>query len=138
MDVSDNVLAAQARYARWLTWGTRVGLAILTLGFAAYVTGVVALHVPIERLPALWDRPSGEVLLQTGIRAGWGWTEFIHRSDMLVLAGIALLASCSIACLAAVIPVFRARGERIYVGICIVQIAVLVVAASGLLAATAR
>jgi hypothetical protein len=133
MDVNDDALAAQARYARWLTWGTRIGLGLLALGFVAYVSGIVASHVPIERLPALWDRPSDELLLQTGVRAGWGWTEFIHRSDMLVLAGIALLASCSIPCLAAVIPTFATRGERAFVAICVVQIAVLMLAASGIL-----
>lgn len=53
---------------------------------------------------------------------------------MLSLTAIALLASCSIPCLATVIPVFRARGERIFALICVAQIAVLLLAASGMLA----
>ena len=127
-------LAAQSRYARWLTWGTRLGLALLVLGFLGYVGGIIAPHVPIERLPALWGRSAAELLSATGVRSGWGWAAALHRSDMLVLAAIALLASCSIPCLAAVLPVFRRRREMVFVTICLLQIAVLVLAASGLLA----
>jgi uncharacterized membrane protein len=50
---------------------------------------------------------------------------------MLILLGIGVLASCSIPCLAAAIVVFARRGERLFVAICVLEIAVLVVAASG-------
>lgn len=134
LNAARDALEAQERYGRWLAWGTRLGLALLVLGFVAYVAGFVAPHVPIERLPELWGRPASELLEQTGVRPGWGWAAVIHRSDMLVLAAIALLASCSIPCLAAVIAIFRARGERILAVICVLEIAILVLAASGLLA----
>jgi hypothetical protein len=125
---------AQKRYARWLGWGMRLGFGLLAAGFVAYVSGLVAPHVPIEQLPSLWGRPAAEFLREAGISAGWGWAALAHRGDMLNLVGVALLAACSIACLAAVIPVFRARGERAFVAICALQIAVLVLAASGVLA----
>lgn len=133
MNANPDELAAPTRYGHWLAWGTRLGFTLLVLSFVAYVTGLLAPHVPIERLPLLWERSASELLEQTGLRAGWGWSALLHRSDMLVLAAIALLASCSIPCLAAVIPVFRAKGERVFMAICLLQIAVLVVAASGLL-----
>jgi hypothetical protein len=122
--------AAQRRYARWLAWGTRIGLAFLIVGFLAYLFGF-APHVPIERLPALWERPATELLAETNLRPGWHWATLVHRSDMLVLAAIAFLTSCSVACLAAVLPLFRQRGETAFVIICVLQIAVLLVAASG-------
>jgi len=121
----------QRRYARWLAWGTRVGLAFLVLAFLAYLFGI-APHVPIDRLPALWDLSAPQVLRETGVRPGWHWAT-IYRIDMLVLATIALLSSISIACVAAVLPMFAKRGDRVFVAICILQIAVLVLAASGLL-----
>ena len=124
----------QARYARYLAWGTRLGLALLVPSFVAYVAGLVAPHVPIDRLPSLWSRPAADFLRDAGIDAGWGWALFAHRGDMLNLVSIAVLATCSIACLAAVIPIFHARGERAFVAICVLQIAVLLLAASGLLA----
>jgi hypothetical protein len=124
---------AQATYARWLKRGTFVGAAVLVVGFAAYVLGVVP-HVPIEHLPALWEQPASQYLERAQLRPGWHWATLVHRSDMLVVAGIALLATCSVASLAAAIRAFRARGERAFVVICVVQIAVLLLAASGLLA----
>ena len=129
-----DALAVQERYGRWLAWGTRLGLALLAIGFVAYIAGLWAPHVPIDRLPALWAQPASELLKQTGVAAGWSWAALLHRSDMLVLAAIALLASCSIPCLAAVMPIFAARGERAFAVICVLQVAILVLAASGLLA----
>lgn len=50
------------------------------------------------------------------------------------LVGIAALASCSVPCRAAVAPLFRARGDRVHAGICVPVIAVILLAASGVLA----
>lgn len=122
-------MAVQDRYGRWLAWGARLGLALLAIGLLAYLTGLVDPYVPIERLAARWHLPAGEMLREMGLRPGWEWTRHIHRSDMVMLAGIALLASCSIPCLAAVIPLFHARRERIFVAVCALQIAVLLLAA---------
>lgn len=127
------VAPEQARYAVWLAWGSRLGLALLIMGFLAYVTGLLPPHVPIERLPSLWGLPTADFLRETGTGAGWSWVALTHRGDMLNLVGIAVLASCSLACLAAVIPVFRGLGQRIFVAICVAQIAVLLFAASGFL-----
>ena len=123
----------QLRYARWLAWGTRAGLACLVLAIAAYIFGI-APHVPIERLPALWELSAPQLLRETGMKPGWHWASLLHRSDMLLLAAIALLSSISIACVAAVVPAFAKRGDRVFVAICVLQIAVLLLAASGLLA----
>lgn len=124
---------AQLRYARILAIGTAVGLGLLVLGFIAYVSGWIEPHIPIERLPQFWTRPSGEMLAEARLSPGWGWAALLHRGDMLLLAAIALLASCSIPCLAAVVPVFRRRGEQVFVAICVMEIAVLALAASGIL-----
>lgn len=124
--------AARRGYARWLRRGTWLGVVVLVAGFAAYILGATP-QVPIEHLPALWDRPAATYLEQTGLRPGWHWASLVHRSDMLALAGLALLASCSIASLVAAIGPFHRGGERVFVVICILQIAVLVLAASGLL-----
>ena len=126
-------MAVQVRYGRGLAWGARVGFALLLIGFVAYMTGLVDPHVPIERLAALWHRPAGEMMREVGLPPGWAWSQLIHRSDMLMLAGVALLASCSLACLAAVIPLFHARRERVFVIVCAMQIAVLLLAGSGIL-----
>lgn len=126
--------AEQERYARWLARGSRLGFAMLVVGFVAYVTGMVEAHVPIARLPALWHLPAGEFLAATGIEPGWGWMALAHRGDVMNLLGIAVLAAISIPCLLAVTPIFHARGERSLTAICILEVAVLLLAASGVLA----
>ena len=126
--------APQRRYGAWLAWGGRIGMAALVLGFLAYVSGLVGPHVPMERVPELWHLPASDLLREVGLEPGWAWAQLLHRSDMAMLAGIAFLASCSALCLAAVIPLFHARGERLFVAICVAEIAVLALAASGLLA----
>jgi hypothetical protein len=128
-----DVTAPQERYALWLKWGTRAGMLLLILGFFAYVTDLIGSHVPLERIPELWHRPAADLLAEIGLRPGWGWAELAHRSDMAILLGIGVLASCSIPCLAAVIPIFLARGERAFAAICVLEIAVLALAASGVL-----
>ena len=125
--------SAQHRYARALAWGTRIGLALLVIGFAAYLLGMTP-HIPMERVPVLWSRPASELLAEAGLKPGWHWATLVPRSDMLVLAAIAFLASCSLGALAAVLPIFRQRREYVFVAICILQVGVLLVAASGLLA----
>jgi hypothetical protein len=125
---------APRAYAKWLRRGTYAGVAVLVAGFAAYLLGM-APHVPMDQLAALWEQPAGRYLEYARLRPGWDWANYLHRSDMLVVAGIALLATCSVAGLAAAIRAFRASGERAFMAICAVQIAVLILAASGLLAA---
>jgi uncharacterized membrane protein len=129
---SDDGGAVQRHYARWLRRGAWVGVAVLSAGFAAYLLGV-APHVPMDQLAALWERPASEYLRHASLRPGWSWAALVHRTDMLVVAGVALLASCSIVSLVAAIYAFRENGERTFAIICAVQIAVLVLAASGLL-----
>ena len=41
------------------------------------------------------------------------------------------LAGCSGLCLLSLLPLYRRRGDRAYLGLCVAQIAVLLVAAAG-------
>lgn len=126
--------AAQERYARWLELGARAGLALLVIGLVVYATGMLAPHVPIEGLPALWTLPAERYLQEARITPGWGWAMLVHRSDHLTLAGIAVLAGCSILPLGTSLAAFRASGERTLAILCALEIAVLLLAASGFLA----
>lgn len=124
----------QTLYARVLDWGSRVGLVVLVLSFAAYLSGLMASHVPPERLPELWIHPVGRYLELTQSPTGWGWLSMIHLGDMAGLLGIAILAGGSVACLLALVPLYAARRDRAFVAICLAEVAVVVLAASGWLA----
>ena len=124
----------QLRYARLLNWCTRVGLVVLLLSFAAYVFGLAESHVAPERLPELWIHPVGRYLELTDSPTGWGWLALVHRGDVAGLLGIAILAGSSVLCLLALVPLYWARGDRRFVAICLAEVAVVVLAASGWLA----
>jgi hypothetical protein len=125
----------QLRYALWLDWGTRFGLAVLVLVFLAYGLGLAEPHVPHERLQEVWNLPVSDFLVATGLPTGWGWVAHAHRSDIANLIGIAMLTGCSLLALLVLLPLYARRGDRVYLGICVAQIAVLLLAASGVLTA---
>ncbi|HVO08436.1 MAG TPA: hypothetical protein VMT83_16710 [Burkholderiaceae bacterium] len=124
----------QLRYARLLEWGTRVGMAVLLLSFAAYVLGLAESHVPVAKLPELWIHPVGRFLELTQSPTGWGWLALLHRGDIAGLLGIAILSGASVLCLLALVPIYLARGERIFAAVCLAEVAVVVLAASDWLA----
>ena len=134
MELKPGADRAQAVYATSLAWGTRIGLGLLVATFLAYVAGLIPAHVPIEELPRHWALPAAELLAATGSAPGWGWAAWLPRGDMLVLAAIGLLATCSIACLLLALRAFRAGGENVPAVLCALEVLVILVAASGLLA----
>jgi hypothetical protein len=127
------VAEEQLRYARVLEWGARIGLAAAVLAFALYVAGVLPGRVPLEDLPALWSLPLADYLQSSATPLGWGWVKLAMHGDFASIVGIAILSSVSVACLAAVLPVYAGRRDRVYLVLCILAIGVLVLAASGIL-----
>lgn len=123
----------QQRYARLLDWGTRAGLLLLVASFVAYVSGLLPGVVPVDRLPELWSLPVAQFQARTQMPGGWGWLALWGHGDVLGLLGIAWLAGVSIPCLLALVPIYAARGEKAYVAICLLEVAVVALAASGLL-----
>lgn len=125
--------APQLRYALWLEWGTRLGLLVLVASFVAYLAGWLPAHVPPQDLPRFWSQPVGEFIGSTGSPRGWGWLPLLDRGDMLGLAGIGILAGCSAAALLALVPLYARGHDRPFVFLCVVQVGVLLAAASGVL-----
>lgn len=127
--------AEQLRYAYWLQWGTRIGLGALVMLFLAYGAGLVEPHVPHSRLPEVWNLPVSQFLAATGLPSGWGWLAYAHRGDIANLLGIALLTGASLLALLALLPLYLRQRNRVYVALCVAQMAVLLLAASGVLTA---
>ena len=121
----------QLLYARLLDWGARLGLLVLVLSFAAYMLGLAESHVPMRKLPELWEHPVGRYLELTQSPTGWGWLALVHRGDVTGLVGIAILAGCSLVCLLALVPLYWRRGDRAFVALCLAEVAVVLLAASG-------
>ena len=123
--------AAQLSYARLLDWGTRLGLAVLVASFVVSVSGLLPSLVPPEHMPSLWHLPLQRYLEVSGAPTGWQWVGLLHHGDVLGLTGIAILAGCSGLCLLALLPLYRAQRDHIYLVLCVAQMLVLVLAASG-------
>ena len=122
------------RFALWVQWTTRLGLVVMVTSFAAYMSGLVPVWVPSEALPGLWSLPLDQFLQATRGPTGWGWLGYLMHGDFTGLSGIAIVAGGAIPSLLALVPLFRARGERSFVWLCAAEAAVLAMAASGLLA----
>jgi hypothetical protein len=131
--VTDDIPPEHARYARWLHWSGWLGLAVLVGAFVVYAMGLVPPVIPLERLPELWKLSSQDVMQLHGLEGGWHWIRRLDRSDMLNMLGIAILAGCSALPLLAVTPIYLRRGDRIYAALCVLVVAVLVLAASGVI-----
>jgi nitrate reductase gamma subunit len=123
----------QLLYARWLEWGTRLGLVALVALFAAYASGLLPPQVPLDQLPNLWNQPVDAYLRATGAPSGWQWVHRLGQGDVANLLGIAIMAGCSVLCLLALLPLALRRGDRLLAALCLAEAAVVVLAASGVI-----
>lgn len=130
----DGPSVEQQRYARLLDRSTKVGFAVLVVAFLAYGFGAIPAHLPFDRWPELLRLPLASYLRETGVPTGWRWLSLVHKGEFVGLAGIAILAGCSLLCLCATILLYLRRGDRVYAAICIAEVAVMLFAASGVLA----
>ena len=125
----------QELYARWLGAVARIAFAAALVAFVLYAWGVLPTFVPLDALPALWQLPVGEYLARTGAPVGWGWLRLLPNADYLSLGCVALIAAVTLVCYLAVLPILLKLEERLQAALVAAQIIVLLVAASGALAA---
>jgi hypothetical protein len=121
----------QRIYALWLDAGTRVGLFALVVGFAIYMFGVLDPHVPRQELARLWTLPVDRYVALSGAPTGWDWLRLLGKGDYLNFLGIAVFTSITIVCYARIVPTLIAQGSRLQVALAIIQVLILLAAASG-------
>lgn len=132
--------ADQLFYANILAKGMYLGLGILLVTFALYMTGVMQPGIPIEELPRLWtlsaheylETVNHEFLHRPEVVDGWGWVSLLGMGDYVNFIGIALLSAVTIVCYAGVLPSLLRKKDTIYATIVILEIIVLTLAASGI------
>ncbi len=125
----------QIIYASILNVGMWCGLAVLTITFLMYVFGVLPNFVPIEDLPKFWGMKANKYIHELHAPTGWGWIAFVGKGDYINFIGIAMLAGLTILCYLAIIPTLSRRKDSAYLAIAIVEVAVLLLAASGVMKA---
>ncbi len=123
----------QIAYANILNTGMWIGLAVVIVTFFIYISGVLPRFVPIEDLPKYWGMKVHEFNTVLNAPTGWGWTALVGTGYYLNFIGIAMLAGLTILCYLVILPILIKKKDTPYVIIAIIEIAVLVLAASGLL-----
>jgi hypothetical protein len=125
----------QRRYASVLGATVRLGLALLVASFTLYMLGIPRPWVAMDQLPLYWGLPAEQFVKATHTPTGWAWLAMLDRSDILNLAGIAVLASASAVGSVAVLPMFARRSDIALLVVTLLLLVVLAVSASNLLAA---
>ncbi len=127
------VTEEQLIYAKVLDLGMKIGLLSLIISFIIYLTGILDPFIPVKDLPKYWGLSVHQYLEATGIKPGWTWLRVLDKGDFLNFLGIAFLAGVTIVCYLAVIPIFIRKKDWTYTIIAILEVLVLLLAASGIL-----
>ena len=125
----------QLAYAKLLDLGMKLGLLTLVITFIVYVFGIFTPHVAVEELPNYWNLPVKKYLNVLNIHTGWSWLSMIGKGDFLNFIPIVFLAGVTILCYIRIIPILFRKKDTIYAVLAIVEVLVLVLAASGVLKA---
>jgi hypothetical protein len=123
----------QMVYAKILNVGMFLGLAIIVVTFIVYMLGILSSFIPPQEIPNYWAMASKDFIHTFSAPTGWGWVDVIGKGDYLNFVGIALLAGLSIICYLVILPILMRKKDIPYVLIAIVEVAVLALAASGIL-----
>ena len=132
----------QVLYARVLEIGMYIGLVILFITFGVYVSGIMAPAVPLDQVSNYWHLGVHEYLETVNQNhwhldhppTGWAWLTMLGRSDFLNFIGIAILGGVTIICYLAIIPTLLRKKDSAYVAMASIEVIVLTLAASGILA----
>ena len=125
----------QMAYAKLLDLGMKAGLLALIVTFLVYVAGILSPHVPVNDLPKYWSMPVKQYLAATNIHPGWSWLGMVAKGDFLNFIGIAFLAGVTIICYLRIIPILFRKRDTVYGILAVLEVMVLVLAASGILKA---
>jgi hypothetical protein len=89
----------------------------------------------VNDLPRYWGLSVHDYLKATGIHPGWTWLGMLGKGDFLNFVGIAFLAGVTILCYIRIIPILFKKKDTVYAILAILEVMVLVLAASGILKA---
>ena len=123
----------QLLYSKILNAGMLVGLTALVVTFILYVSGILEPLIPLVKVETYWVLPVNEYLEKSGMLAGWAWFGNLEFGDMLNFLPIAFLSLLTVVCYIAILPGLIRKKDTAYVVIAILEILVLVFAASGIL-----
>lgn len=134
---SERSLAAspeQLLYARILEKGMMIGLLTLLVTFAIYAFGIMDPYIPLDRISQYWSLNVDDYLKHANIESGWAWLGLIKYGDFINFIGVAILAGVTILSYLAIVPLLLKNRDVIYAVIALLEVIVLSLAASGMIA----
>ena len=120
-------------YGRILDRAAKSGFILIIFTFFLYVSGILSPYVSLERLPYYWSKPLSEYHQMAHITTGWSWLSYLYYGDFLTFLPIAGLVGITIFGYLCLVAKFFSHGEQIMGWIAILEIFILVLAASGTL-----
>jgi len=130
---SSGATEAQILYANILNTGMILGFISLIGIFILYITDILSPLIPPEKVESYWTLPLHEYLEKSGMEVGWAWFGKLQYGDMLNFVPIAFLSLLTIICYIALIPGLIRKKDVPYTVIALLEIIVLLAAASGIL-----
>ncbi len=128
---AEHLTPRRRAYADGMEVGVWACLAGLSVAYALYLFGFLPPHATVEQVMASWHLPAGQFREACAMYAGWSWLMAFREGDYLSLLLIAFLASISIGCSIRLIPFLVKERDLPLLFIALVQLAVMVLAASG-------
>jgi len=123
----------QILYANILNKGMILGLVLIVISFIIYMFGILPSFISPQEIPNYWGMKSSDFIHNLGAPTGWAWLSLVGKGDYLNFVGIALLAGLTILCYLVILPILMRKKDTPYVVIAIIEVAVLALAASGIL-----
>ncbi len=102
-------------------------------GLAVYLTGFLPPSVPLPDLPRYWSLSAARYRLALGVDGGWAWFGELHHGDFLTFLPLTFLAAVTIFSYMVLLPRFFRNREPLLGVLALLQVAVLLLAASGVL-----
>ena len=124
----------QMLYAKVLEIGMYLGLLLLFVTFAIYVFGIVDPYIPMQNLSTCWSGGVHDYLQNSNVKPGWAWLHMLGYGDFMNFIGIAFLAGVTIICYASIVPTLFKNKDFVYAILALLEVIILSLAASGLLA----
>lgn len=120
-------------YAHILDRVMKIGFVVLVITFMVYIFEILTAHIPIRDLPKYWGLPVHEYVEVSKINTGWSWVGMVGKGDFVNFIGISFLAGTTIICYIGVVPVFFKKKDIVFFILSLLEIFVLIFAASGIL-----
>jgi len=124
----------QLEFAVVMEWLVAICLSLLAILFILYATGIVPSARPISEIPELWHLSAAEFRAASGTPTGWAWIRHIGQGEYLSLAGLVVFPAATTIAICILAVLFSRRRAVIWAVMAAVQAAILVFAATGLVA----